>query len=1175
MNTNNLESFAQAARIKIIDLVSRKLDFVLNNTSQSFIDTYASQLSSLNDKIKQTSRDQVIETVAYTWFNRFMALRFMDANGYTLPKVITPLPGMSNPEILQNALAGHIEADMHLDRQRLNDLLDGRTATPDAHTEAYKMLIVAACNQWYTAMPFMFERISDYTELLLPDDLLSDYSIVADIRNGMTDEDCQQEEILGWLYQFYISAENARLIKSKKAYAKHELAPASQLFTPKWIVKYMVDNTLGQLWSEMNPSTSMLRQLEFYITPAYKNQLAPRTKKRLEEIKFFDPCVGSGHILVYAFDVFYLMYEEQGYNTSEIPELIIKHNLFGTDIDERAAQIAAFVLTMKGRRKNSRFLKQNITPNVTFYQDFEEDAKFSNAKAIGSLINVSPEEMNAFKVETGSIYAEQQQKLKQLYTFLGQRYDCVVTNPPYISSDRMEVSVKQFLEVNYSFCKSDLFAAFIVRCLNITEKDGFIGYICPFVWMFNKFYERMRENVISNATINNLIQLEYNAFEPAVVPICTFTLRNGLLDVEGDYIKLSEFKGHWNQPKKTLEAIINPNVNFRFKANQKDFKKIDGSPISYWANNTVRDIFKNSNCIEDIADPRQGMKTSDNGRFLRIWHEIAFHKIGFNFKNRLLAKHSGLKWFPYDKGGSFRKWYGNNFHVINWENDGQEIMQFATELYKTPTRTITAMNYYFREGLTWSALSSGTFSMRYTDVGFLFDAKGSKLFLKTENEILTLAVLGFMNSSLVNYLLGVTSPSLDYNAGPIKKLPFNEQIIKSNLLNDINNLVDRCIGISKKDWNSREMSWDFKCNELLIHNESSIKKTLAIYKKDCSINFFDLHRCEVEINKIFIDLYNLKNELDPYIPLGDITILQEELLTRKLKKRRNDDEDIDDEENWSQEWILLEYNLNNYGCENLSLPFDDSNIMLQLISYAVGCMFGRYSLDKPGLILANQGDTIEDYNRIIGEGALTPPSGGWGAPDADNIIPVLDGEWFTDDIVGRFREFIKVAFSADQLNENIGFIEDNIPAKDIRKYFVKDFYNDHIKRYKKRPIYWMFSSPKGHFKALIYMHRYQPDTCSKLLNDYLQAFIVKLDAARHTQTMFSLKDDISAREKILVNKEIDKLDTMIKDCREYEKTLFNIAIQRINIDLDDGVKVNYQKFKDVLLPIKGLEKEEE
>lgn len=1114
MNTNTLKSFAAEARIKLIDQIARKLDFVLTHDTAELRGKQA-EIAQLNDKIKQIGREQVIETVAYTWFNRLMALRFMDANGYTLPKVVTPLPGMTNPEILQNALAGHIEADFRLDRNRLNDLLDGRTASADAHTEAYKMLIVAACNHWYTAMPFMFERISDYTELLLPDDLLSDYSIVADIRNCMTDEDCQQEEILGWLYQFYISAENARLIKSKKAYAKHELAPASQLFTPKWIVKYMVDNTLGQLWSEMNPSTSILRQLEFYITPAYKDQLTPRTKKRLEEIKFFDPCVGSGHILVYAFDVFYLMYEEQGYNVSEIPELIIKHNLFGTDIDERAAQIAAFVLTMKGRRKNSRFLRKGITPNVTFYQDFEEDTKFSNAKAIGSLINVEPEEMNAFKVETGTIYADQQQKLKQLYTFLGQRYDCVVTNPPYIASSRMEGTLKQYVEANYQDTKSDLFATFVIRCMELCNADGLTGYMTPFVWMFISSYQKLRETIIDNHFINNLVQLEYSGFDGATVPICTFTLRNNQIEnAKGSYIRLSDFKGAENQAPRTLEAIQNPDCGWFYTADQYSFEMIPESPIGYWSTKSLNRLFLNGS-FKEHGEARQGMRSGNNEKYLRQWFEIPFYKIGFSTLSYEFAINSQYKWFPYNKGGAKRRWYGNQDYVIAFDNKSYiELSKLGNHL---PSKA-----FYFQKSISWTDITSGANAFRYYPKGFIFDGNGMSFFPKINASVL----LGVLNTNVFSIFSKIINPTIHFEVGDFRKLPFC--LINSQLFEDI---VNNNIVISKTDWNSHETSWDFQQNELIKQQTNSIKSAFESYKNEWSAKFYELHRNEEELNRQFIEIYGLQDELTPDVPLEEITILQEE---GKI---------IDGQ-----------------------LEIQTAPVMLQFMSYAVGCMFGRYSLDKPGLILANQGESLQDYTEKVQAPTFTP--------DEDNIIPVLEGEWFPDDIVGRFKEFIKVAFSADQLNENIGFIEDAI-GKDIRKYFVKDFYNDHIKRYKKRPIYWMFSSPKGHFKALIYMHRYQPDTCSVLLNDYLQPFIAKLESAKQTQTMLSLREDLSSRDKVAASKEIDNLQKMIDDCRTYEHTLFTLATQKISMDLDDGVKVNYQKLKDVLVPIKGLDKEEE
>jgi hypothetical protein len=1131
MNTNQLETFAREARAKLMDLVGRKLEFVQNNKSQSFLDTYPVELRSLEDKIRKIGKEQVIEMVAYTWFNRFMALRFMDANGYTTPKVLTPLQGMSNPEILQNALAGHIESNLQLDRQRINDLIDGKTAVVDAQTEVYKMLLVAACNSWHTAMPFMFEHISDYTELLLPDDLLSDYSIIADIRNGMSDEDCQQEEILGWLYQFYISSENKRLIKSKKVYTKNELAPASQLFTPKWIVKYMVDNTLGQLWSEINPATSILNKLEYYIKPTYTHKLQPRAKKKVEDIKFFEPCVGSAHILSYAFDVFYLMYEEQGYDTAEIPELIIQNNLFGIDIDERAAQIASFVLMMKGRRKNSRFLRKNITPNIAFYQDYENDPKFKNAKALGSLIKIEPEEIKNFKIEEGSIFADNQRELKKLYTLLGQKYDCVVTNPPYIASDRLEGSLKQYVETNYPETKNDLFATFIIRCLEFCNEDGLTGYMTPFVWMFNVGYQKLRVKIIDNHFINNLVQLEYSGFDGATVPICSFTLRNKNIDnAEGSYIRLSDFKGSSNQGPKTLEAIQNKKCGWFFLKDQVEFNLAPDNIISYWLSESAISLFKTKPSLISLFPVRVGLSTSDSPRFLRLWHEVSINKIGFNFNNTTEAKESKNKWFPFNKGGKFRKWFGNNEYIINYLNDGEELKYWLVNNPNDPStkshsRYIRSPKFYFKPSLTWTKISSGSFSIRFSENGFIFSDASNGVFPNTELEILEL--IGFLNSKVAKEFLTALSPTLNFKSGDIGKIPIMDIDNKTEIIN----VVKNCIDISKNDWNSKELSWDFKINNLVVLGKNVLEDSFNQYKDSIIKDFFLLQENEVILNNKYLKLYDLDKVLSPNVNLEQITILQEEA------KIIND-----------------------------KLVIDPVPVIKQLISYAIGCIFGRYSLDKPGLLLANQGDTLQEFLAQVSNPSFLP--------DDDNIIPVLDDEWFSDDIVGRFKAFLKAAFGDENFEENLNFIEDTL-GKDIRKYLVKDLYNDHIKRYQKRPIYWMFSSPKGHFKALIYMHRYQPDLCSKMLNDYLQAFISKLEAAKETQNRLSLREDISAREKTLAIKEVDKIEAMIKDCKIYEKTLFNTATQKISIDLDDGVKVNYLKFKEVIVPIKGLEKDEE
>ena len=1127
MNTNQLKRFAKEARIKLIDQVGRKLEFVLNHDTAE-LRGKENEIVQLKQKIQQTGQDQVIEMVAYTWFNRLMALRFMDANGYSVPKVVTPLPEMTNPEILQNALGGNIENDLKLDRQRLNDLLDGHTAVADAQTEAYKMLLIAVCNKWNTSMPFMFERISDYSELLLPDDLLSDYSIVADIRNGMCDEDCQQEEILGWLYQFYISDENERLISSKKVYTKNELAPASQLFTPKWIVKYMVDNTLGQLWSEINPSTTILSQLEFYIKPPYKEQLKPRTKKKLEEIKFFDPCVGSAHILSYAFDIFYLMYEEQGYNTVDIPELIIKQNLFGTDIDERAAQIASFVLMMKGRRKNSRFLRKKFKPNITYYQDFDSDQKFKNAKAIGSLIHVEPEEIDAIQIEEDSVFADNQRDLKKLYTYLGQRYDCVVTNPPYISFSRMEETLKQYVEIYYPDTKYDLFATFTLRCLELCNEDGFTGYMTPFVWMFISSYKKLRENIIDKHFINNLVQLEYSGFDGATVPICTFTLRNKLIEnAKGSYIRLSDFKGSENQAPKTFEAINNQHCGWFYIANQKDFEKIPGNPIGYWMSEKLRNTFTNNHLFSEHFFSDGLTKTGNNDKYLRFHWELSHEKATSLNCYRICVK-----------GGYARDYFGNIDILVNWSPETR------VHYRKDNVARITPEYLWKSAGISWTKISSKGPTFRWFGDGMIAETGGPAIFAKdSESDVIIWQALGFLSSKVSWNILTTLNPTLNFQTNDVLNLPFNTLDTQQSAANTY-----KLVKNYKVDWNESETSLDFT-SPPLMHLDfrkptlKEIYKQLRVHWNEISL---EMQRLKVNNNRIFIEAYGLKDELSPEVSMSEITL------------------------NCNPHY--------RYGGNRSKQELEtllQTGTMKELISYAIGCILCRYSLDKPGLILANQGETLQDYFLKVFEVSTLPTEDrGLFMPDEDNIIPVLDDEWFTDDIVVRFKAFIKEAFGKEHFEENLKFIEDSI-GKDIRKYIIKDFYNDHIKLYKKRPIYWMFSSPKGHFKALIYMHRYQPDLCSKLLNDYLQAFISKLEASMQTLKMFSIREDISVREKTVAIKETDKFEAMLKDCREYEKTLFTIATQKIAIDLDDGVKVNYQKFKEVLVPIKGLEKEED
>lgn len=1139
MNTNHLKKFAQEARRKLLEQVGAKLTFVLTTDSAELREK-TEQLKQLRQELGRTTKEQLIEKVAYTWFNRLMALRFMDANDYQPLgiRIITPKDGYTIPELLDEAKRGNIPDELKINRQKLYDLLDNRIPSKNPQNEAFKELLIAVCNHLNTTFPFLFEKINDYTELLLPDDLTSDFSIVKNVRDGMLIEDCKNVEIIGWLYQFYISEEKDRLINSKKRYKAHEIAPVTQLFTPKWIVQYMVDNTLGQLWKEARPKTNVIKDLEFYIKPENEDIIPKRVLITPEDLTFFDPCVGSAHVLCYAFEIFFKIYEEEGFNSTDIPELIITKNLFGIDIDERAAQLAAFALMMKGRQYDKRLLRKGLSPNILAFQNNDLHPKFGNAQTIGSLINISQEEVEKIIIDDLSVFSENQKHCKKQAQFLSKDYDIIVTNPPYLNSSYMEGELKQFVDKEYSIYKSDLFACFLSKVTTLTKKSGLIGFICPYVWMFNKSYENLRELVIEDLTISTFIQLEYNAFGPAVVPICTFTLRNNnIRDYRGIYIKLSDFKGIENQAPKTLEAIKNPKTPWLFISDQRNFKKMPSYPIGFWVSDRVISHFENDIKISDIGEPKQGLITGDNERFLRRWWEVSqdmIYYLGTEFKSK--------KWFLYQKGGEFRKWYGNNEYVVNWSNGGEQIINFYSKDGKLKSRPQN-IKYYFKEGMSWTSLTNATFNGRYVSEGFIFDAKGPMLFSKRIKYL-----IGFLNSNVGNYLLNIISPTIDFSQGPVGNLPL--MIEDEHLVNEI---TDTCIKLSKKDWDANETSWDFSKNELLRINDHPFDFNEAIenYKTIWGNIFFKLHEYEEKLNILLVTNYGLQEDVSSLTLFENITILQNELeyssLT-KLNKRFLRDSGTSGVQNYS----------------HIKPPFIEANIIAHFISYAVGCMFGRYSMDKEGLILANQGETLEGYFHRMGKSINEFNF----LPDEDNIIPILEEDWFEDDIVGKFYQFLRVTFGEKTFNKNIAFIEEQI-GKDIRKYFIKDFYPDHIKRYKKRPIYWMFSSPKGSFNVLIYMHRYTPDTVSNILNKYLKEFIGKLNTRK--EHLERVKETGSVSDKSKAIKESDYIQKMLVELHEYERDiLYPLATERIEIDLDDGVLVNYNKFGKAVKEVNGL-----
>ncbi|MFA6740928.1 MAG: BREX-1 system adenine-specific DNA-methyltransferase PglX [Arcobacteraceae bacterium] len=1120
MNKSVLKKFATNIRVELLSLVKTKVDYFLKLDISSLPIEYKKDESSIKEiknrcmteeKLDKTKYEDFIEEVSYTWFNRLVALRFMDVNDITEVKVISPLEGNTTPEIFSEAKSGNINEDLKIDREHFFNILDKKVESKDSDNECFRMLFIATCNHYSSIMPFMFESISDYTELLLPDDLLSSNSIRVKVIDGMSEEDCSDVEVIGWLYQFYINEKKDEVIQAKKKYKTSEIPFASQLFTPDWLVQYITDNTLGQLWLENHPNSSLKDEMKYYV----KRDTVSNKNLKIEDIKIFDPCCGSAHILVYAFDLLVKIYEEEGYSKSEIPKLILEKNLFGCDIDKRASVLANFALTMKATLYHKRFLKKPIKPNVIVLEEYG-DERFKGIKNFGSLVRITKE--NDFN---DGIFSHTSDEYNLQVKLLTDKFDCVITNPPYINGSYMNDDLKKFVSENYPNTKSDLFAAFMERVPELTKQNGYMGFVTPFVWMFIKSYEWLREYILKNTTITNLVQLEYNAFGPAVVPVCSFTFKNGFNEnEEGHYIKLSDFRGVENQPIKTLEAINNK-VDYFYASKQSDFEKIPGSPIAYWVNDRVKEIFEKSQKLGDNCPVRIGLKTGDNDRFLKLWNELNFDRIGFNF-SREEAFESKKKWFPYNKGGEYRKWFGNRDFVVNWENDGEEIINWCNYLNTINTPGGVAVNnkFYFLEKVEFSRISSSKFSTRFVEKGSIFDTASVGIFDKN-----IIYLMSFLNSK-INYLfVSLIAPTLTFQAGDVAKsaLIFPKQ---ESTKETIDSLTQQCIDISKEDWDSRETSWDFTKNELLKHKSDS--KLETAYNNYCSYwkeKFYQLHSNEEELNRLFIDIYELQDEITPYVELKDITILKQE----------------------------------SFINDNNELEFNSDEIMKQFISYAVGIMFGRYSLDQEGLIVSNLN---QDY-----------PKDTTFEIDDDNVIPVLEDDYFSDDIASRIINFVKTTFGSESLSENIYFIEKCL-GKSIRNYMVKDFYEDHIKRYKKRPIYWMVSSPKKEFMSLSYMHRYEGDLFARVQNNYLREYITKLEGTKEILNQTILNETSSNKDKKDADKRIKDIDKKLKEIYSFDRDkLTSFAQNRVDIDLDDGVKVNYTKFKEVLYPIKGLEKE--
>lgn len=1152
MNKNAIKKFATEARRELISRVGQRAlrygisDKEVGNPNDDSVGGYLlsstekKQRAALIEQIKEKGYKQVMEEVAYTWFNRFSALRFMEVNNY-LPshvRVFTDEDNNFKPQILTEAI--HLNLD-GLDMEKVYAYKEA-----DQTEELYKYLLIVQCNALNKILPGMFQKISDYTELLLPDNLLREGSVIEQMITCIDEDDWKDAvQIIGWLYQYYNSEKKDEVfvaLKKNVKITKENIPAATQLFTPDWIVRYMVENSLGRLWIEGHPNDELKSEWKYYLNEAEQEadvqaQLDQIRKEYAtitpEQIKCIDPCCGSGHILAYMFDVLVQIYEAYGFTTREAVASIVENNLYGLDIDDRAAQLAYFAVMMKARQYDRRFFIRGIQPHVYgiaesnhvdgFTLDYfcNGDAKLieamktiieelHDAKEYGSIITVSQQDWDAlyarFAKTEEDIHISREAALRELLPLvqvaeaMAQKYDVVVTNPPYMGSSGMSAKLSDYVKKNYPDSKADLFAVFIEKCGQMPKKNGYQAMITQHAWMFLSSFEKLRTKLLT-VDIINMAHLGARAFEEIggeVVQTTSFVIRKSYVaDYKGEYCRLIEPTSQQGK-----EAMFLAGEN-RYAADQSNFSKIPGSPVAYWVSEKFIANFEKGKLLGTLADSKQGLATADNNRFLREWYEVQPSKIKFDAKDIEEAAQSGYKWFPYNKGGEFRKWYGNNDYIVNWENNGFEIRNFKDDKGKLRSRPQNT-DFYFRESASWSDITSSANAFRYKPTGNLFDITGMSFF--SENQLYYL--LALCNTKIVREVLKVVAPTIHCQCGDVANIPV---IVDSNKKNTIDSIVQGNIDYSRVDWDSFETSWDFQRHPM-IGKYSTIAEAYSAWEQQCADRFNQLKANEEELNRIFIDIYGLQDELTPEVEDKDVTVRKADL-QRDIKS---------------------------------------------FISYSVGCMFGRYSLDIDGLAYAGGEWDASKYPTF--------------AADKDNIIPISDDDYFEDDIVGLFVKFVKTVYGADTLEENLKFIADALGGKGqpkdiIRNYFLNGFYADHCKTYQKRPIYWMFDSGKKNgLKCLIYMHRYQLDTIARIRTDYVHE-----QQARYRTAIADLETRIanaSTSERVKLNKTLKKLNDQATEIHEYEEKIHHLADQMIPIDLDDGVKVNYAKCKDVLAKIK-------
>lgn len=1107
----------------------------------------------------------VIEEVAYTWFNRLIAIRFMEVNDY-MPAHIRVLSSESGTKLEPDLVTTPFDAEIEFTQQETEHIMQMKN---DNQVDAlFRFLFIKQCNALNTYLPKLFEKTSDYTELLLNVSVTDQDGIVYHLTHDIKEDDFNisnigedgkptgQVEIIGWMYQYYNTEpkdEAFALLKSNVKITKERIPAATQLFTPDWIVRYMVENSVGRLWLEGHESAELKKGWKYYLDEAEQEADVEEQLKAIreeyknikpEEIKVIDPCMGSGHILVYAFDVLMQIYESYGYSQRDAAKSIVENNIYGLDIDDRAFQLAYFAIMMKARSYNRRFLTLGIEPNLCAIQEsnglqYEKDMgdfllseehretlkyllnTFVDAKEYGSILNVEKRDYDGFleawkltaEASLGNVvmmlwYNECNQIvpiLAKQAKILSEKYDVVVTNPPYMSISSGTEKLSEYVKKTYPISKNDLYSVFIEKCNAFVRKGGYQSLITQQAWMFSSIYTELRQ-VMNRYNIVNLIQLGARAFDEIngeVVQTAAFVLcKRNMLHYCGSYADLTDGKNEREKEKKFLITGCN------YKVKNEDFEKIPYESMAYWlSEESISDFAKPK--LGEVFMTREGMTTADNATFLRCWYEVDAANVGFNIVDIEDAISSNKKWFPYNKGGNNRKWYGNNEIVVNWQNDGYAIKHITDP----KTGRIRSHNYNgdfsFRAAGTWTAICSGDIMVRYSPNGALFDSKGASGF--SNNEETLLYCIGLLNSKVSSVFLKVLSPSFEYKVGHVANIPYIEG--KKEIVIEH---VQKAINIAKRIWDDNEISMNYLCDPVVrvlkTTGVTNIRKCVEIYLDERQALRHELIYHEKCINEIFIDLYNLGSELDSCVNPDDVSI-----------------EEI-----------------------------DERIIIRNLVSFAVGCLFGRYSEDMQGVLCTNNEMDITLYKK--------------GAPDKDNILPILEDEYFSDDIVNRFCQWIKDVFGEQEYDSNIRYISECLSNKGdtvkdkIRCYFLNDFYKDHCNLFGnsglgKRPIYWLFDSGKQNgFKALVYMHRYNADTIGNLRVDYLHR-MERIYESEINRMQDTIDNSGNAREVTAASKRKEKLQKQLKECQEYDEKIGHLALSRIEIDLDDGVKVNYEKVQ--------------